>query len=436
LRHQENRQHLPHGFLRLRSPRMSRPPGPSGWLGAGRRIWRATTPVRLRRAAQPVVRTMMEQRIRKALRGGEPSPTPGPLVLSGLLAEAKGVSEGARLSLAGLRHAGFNPVPHDLRPMFAGAAAPLDGSGGVWFLHVNAPEAVHALGRIDPSNWLGRYRIGYWAYELSRVPPDWVRAAHAFHEIWTPSHFVAAALKDSGVATPIRVMPHPVALGEPAAAPDRAAFNIPADDFAVLAMGDLHSSAARKNLAGAIAIYLRAFPAPGAHRLIVKVREDTPAFLAQVRKLAGSRSDIAFVTGDVTMGDLRRLVASSSVLLSPHRAEGFGLPLAEAFLAGVPALATGWSGNLDFMADLPQLLIASSPVPVRDPYGVYRAPGLVWAEPDVEDAAAKLRVLAASPTLCRNLAAQGKAAVDRLTAAWSRDALRDTPLARLASPVT
>lgn len=415
---------------------MSRPPGPSGWLGAGRRIWRATTPVRLRRAAQPVVRTLMEQRIRKALRGGEPAPTPGPLVLSGLIAEAKGVSEGARLSLAGLRHAGFNPVAHDLRTMFAGEAAPLHGAGGVWFLHVNAPEAVHALGRLDPATWLGRYRIGYWAYELSRVPADWVRAAQAFHEIWTPSHFVADALKASGITTPLRVMPHPVALGESAATPDCVAFNIPEDAFAVLAMGDLQSSAARKNLAGAIAIYLRAFPAPGPHRLIVKVREDTPAFLAHARTLAGNRPDVTFITGDLPSHDLRRLIASSSVVLSPHRAEGFGLPLAEAFLAGVPALATGWSGNLDFMAGLPELLIASTPVPVRDPYGVYRAPGLVWAEPDIDDAANKLRTLAASPTLSRDLAARGRAAIERLTAAWSREALHDTALARLASPKT
>ena len=38
--------------------------------------------------------------------------------------------------------------------------------------------------------------------------------------------------------------------------------------------------------------------------------------------------------------------------MSPHRSEGFGLPLAEAFMAGVPALATGWSGLVLFILGL------------------------------------------------------------------------------------
>ncbi len=418
---------------------MNRSPSYRQLVVKGRSAWRALVPYGLRLGAQPLIRRVMERRVVSALRRAEPPPAPGPLIVSGLLSEAKGVSEGARLSLAAFAAAGLDPQPHDLRQLFAsepGAGQlPTQAAGGVWFMHVNAPEAVQALGRLDPSQWRGRYRIGYWAYELPRVPDDWVRIAEAFHEIWVPSQFVADAMRNSGIKTPIRLMPHPVALGDPPEQPDRNAFAVPDDTFSVLTLGDLQSSAARKNLTGAIRIFQRAFPSPASATLIIKVREDGahPGFLAEARGIAGDRADIRFMTGDLSAGEMRQLVASCDLLLSPHRSEGFGLPLAEAFLAGVPALATGWSGNLAFMAATPDLLISHGLVDVKDPYGIYRAPGQQWAEPDIEDAAQKLRLLAKDPGLRRELASKGKAAVEAFSLSWRREALLDLPVGRLAA---
>ena len=203
----------------------------------------------------------------------------------------------------------------------------------------------------------------------------------------------------------------------------------------MLALGDLHSSAERKNLIGAIDIYMRAFPQPDGQRLIVKVRNDRahPVFLTRARQAAKGRPDIQFLTEDLSAEDTRRLIASCDLVLSPHRAEGFGLTLAEAFLAGVPALATNWSGNMDFMADLPELLIASTLEPVRDAYRLYRARGQKWAEPDLHDAATKLRALAASPDLRTRLAAAGRAAVEALSLPWRREALMAMPLGKLVA---
>lgn len=379
---------------------------------------------------QPMVLELVERRVRQHLDPAAPVVAPGPLIVSGLMAEAKGVAQGARLSLAAFRAAGFEPIAHDIRRLFDGRDPPSAGlpspqPGGVWFLHVNAPESIHALGRLPPASWQDRYRIAYWAYELPRVPALWVRASAAFHEIWAPSQFVVDALRSSGVEAPVRLMPHPVALGAPPAPPERASFGIPSDAFAVLTLADLHSSAARKNLLGAIAIYMQAFPTPGAARLIVKVREDAahPSFLARARQAAYGRPDIHVLTGDLSSDDMHRLIASCSLVLSPHRAEGFGLPLAEALMAGVPVLATGWSGNVDFMADMRECTIDHSLVPVRDAYRVYRARDQRWAEPSLEDAIAKLRILAASPDMRIRLAAKGKAAVEALSAPWRREAL-------------
>lgn len=412
-------------------------------LRAGTRVWRGLAPRSLRSVAQPFVASLVERRMRSMLTVPEPAPAPGPLIVSGLISETKGVSEGARLTIAGLRAAGYAPIAHDLRPTFdegpgARGKLPTDRPGGVWLIHVNAPEAIFALAYTDPRQWRGRKRIGYWAYELQRIPDLWVRAAPAFHEIWAPSRFVADALTASGVTTPVRVMPHPVAQGLKPTCPDRPRFGIPADAFTVLAMGDLASSPTRKNLTGAIDIYRRVFPeADGKSRLIVKVQgdEDDPEFRRQAEMVAGGRSDITILSARLSDDDVRKLVASCDVLLSPHRAEGFGLPLAEAFMLGAPALATGWSGNLEFMADMPELLIRSTMAPVRDAFGVYRERDQSWAEPDVADAVTKLHALAADAGLRRRLAARGKAVVEKLSEAWSRAALEGSAMGGLVDEV-
>lgn len=395
-------------------------------LRAGSRAWRGLIPLSLRRLAHPLMMAgVVDRRVERALAQPQPAPSPGPLVVSGFVSESRGVSEAMRLTLAGLRASGLSPESHDLRTVLdagPGARAPLPlGPGGVWICHANAPEAMYALAYLDPESWLSRRRIGYWVWELGRVPETWVKASRAFHEIWAPSRFVADAMMASGVVVPVRVMPHPVALGQ-AVPPDRAAFDIPKDAFVVLSMGDLRSSLARKNLIGAIEIYRHAFPeVTEKRRMVVKVQSTDPhpdIDTAMALAVAG-RPDITVMTETLPATGVLKLIASADVFLSPHRAEGFGLPLAEAFMAGVPALATGWSGNLDFMGDIPELLIRHRLVPVHDPFGIYKAPGRVWAEPDPADASAKLRALEASPQLRQTLAAHGRKNVEAQLAVWN-----------------
>jgi glycosyltransferase involved in cell wall biosynthesis len=401
-----------------------------------RTVWRALLPPRVRRLAQPALAHLAGRKVMRALRDAAPAHRSGPLIVSGLLSEAKGISRAAQLTVAGLRAAGFNPIAHDLRPLLSpgggwAADAAFALPGGVWLLHVNAPEAIRALAVLSPDAWKGRYRIGYWAYELARIPADWVPASLAFDELWAPSTFVAEAMRASGVTKPIRVMPHPVGF-------EIAGSRLTARRaFTVLAMGDFASSAERKNLAGAIAIYTRAFPDSAAgQRLIIKTHSgaSSPEAVRTTAHLAQTRPDITVIDRAMPHAEVMQLIASSHVLLSPHRAEGYGLPLAEALLLGVPVLATGWSGNVDFMGDAPELLISHTTISVDDPHGVYRMKGAQWAEPSIEDAAAKLRALRASPELRQHAVTKAQAALRGQLEAWSANALADTPLARLASP--
>ncbi len=406
-------------------------------LEAGRGAWRALAGKRLRTAVQPVVRSMVERRVLRTVDEGNPLISPGPLLVSGLFGETKGISEAARLTVSGLEAGGFQPEVHDLRRVLeqgpgANAALPSQGPGGVWLIHANAPEGLYAMASSRPGDWLNRYRIGYWAWELPQAPPFWVRASRAFHEIWTPSHFVADALLLAGVDKPIRIIPHPVSLRIGDVRGNRAALGIDPEAFCVLSLGDLNSSGVRKNLLGSIAAFREAFGDDPSARLILKVQshEDHPGFMRDAEKAGAIHPNVHLVSGAFNRDQMLSLIASCDVLFSPHRSEGFGLSIAEAFCLGVPALATGFSGNLDFMRGVPELLIRFALKPVSDPSGVYRETGQLWAEPDLKDAAARLRKLRSDPALRRELAARGRRAVEQQAREWTPERLAGSAFCR------
>jgi glycosyltransferase involved in cell wall biosynthesis len=398
-----------------------------------RDLVRRLAPQGLRQALMPLRLKLMERTLARAVATPEPDLQAGDLVVSGLFNMSKGVSRAAHLTAQGIAAAGWPLTAHDIEPVLkAGPGSrktlPFVRAGGAWIAHINAPEALLALTSLSPDAWRGRTRIGYWAYELPAAPAAWGRVARAFHEIWAPSVFAAEAMRAAG-ARSVRVVPHPAHLGE---RPTREAMSRWADlkggRLLILAMGEVGSSLARKNLEGAVEIFVRAFPAAkeDGPRLLLKVHSagSPEALAASTDRLRRGRDDILCLTERLSHGDTAGLIASCDVLLSPHRSEGFGLTLAEALLEGVPALATGWSGNLDFMSGLDPLLIAHRLVPVRDASGVYSASGQVWAEPDVGDAVQKLLDLIGNPVLRRRLAEEGRARVLALGACWSPDRLQ------------
>jgi len=332
------------------------------------------------------------------------------------------------MTVAGLKYAGFDPVSHDIRETLEGRGAPevfeaFDAPGGVWIVHCNPPEAIALFNALPKRFWIDRYRVGYWAYELEAVPESWVRASSLFDEIWAPSTFVAEALRSSGVKCKIRKMPHPVSLTVAERSPLQEARPMPLQR-SVLVMGDLRSSSVRKNLLGAVDVYCKAFPVQdGSIRLRVKCQSanSDPEFMEAMRSVQAVRSDVEVISSVLSADATRDLIASSIVLLSPHRSEGFGLALAEALLLGVPPLATGWSGNMEFMSDIEDLLIRWDWIPVKDRTGIYQFPGARWAEPDRSDAAEKLKKLMSSPTLRSEVVNKGRETLLSLEAAWSPD---------------
>ena len=80
------------------------------------------------------------------------------------------------------------------------------------------------------------------------------------------------------------------------------------------------------------------------------------------------------------------LTALCDCYVSLHRAEAFGLAMAEAMWFGKPVIATGYSGNLDYMTARTARLVEHRLVAIGPAHGPLPADGR-WAEPDIEHAA-------------------------------------------------
>ncbi len=390
-------------------------------MSVGRPWWLERLGERWRRLPKPaLVRRLISREATKAMVraiNNAPLPErraiaaldPGPLLLSGFFGEVIGVGSAARLTAEGLRRAGLAPQLDDLAPqlelpLYARRDFPLVDPGGVWISHCNAPELKRMIYMYPNSALSGRYRIGYWAYELESLPQDWRPTARALHEIWTPSQFVADAVRrsiDDDIA--VTVMPHPTADLSHIEG-DRVRFGLSGTAFVVLVLFDLRSTRARKNPDAAIDAYLQAFPEPGGRAMLVckvTASDKAPAEFAKLKSRIGARQDIMLLTDRLDDEGVWRLIASADVLLSLHRSEGYGLVLAEAMKLRLCVVATGWSGNMDFMDAGNSVPIPFHRVPVKDPQKQYVAPHQVWADADVAAAAAALRRLEADPVARR-----------------------------------
>jgi glycosyltransferase involved in cell wall biosynthesis len=323
--------------------------------------------------------------------------------LVGYLGDGLGLGEAARSYARALAAAGIGieavPVPAPMEQLGVGGRPPRrrrvdwrspDASAGgrplAEIVCVNPPELLR-LSRAGLAREQGVHRIGVWAWELDAIPERWAEAYALVDEVWVYSEYVARALRDAPV--PVTVMPLAIDVDRleqaAAAAP-------PAETFRFLFMFDLLSSLERKNPLGLIEAFRSAFEPGEGPRLLIKTSngDNRPEQLERVRVAALGRPDVEVVDEFVDATARDALAASCGCYVSLHRAEGFGLTLAEAMAAGRPTIATGFSGNLDFTSPATTRLVDWSPALVEPGSAIYTA-GARWAEPDLADAAAALR---------------------------------------------
>ena len=262
-----------------------------------------------------------------------------------------------------------------------------EGRHGFEIVAVNADELPDFVERLGEDFFEGP-RIGIWGWETNSIPPRWQRAFALVDEIWVYSRFMA---QNIGAVAPVPVTALPPPVQPPAKPPAPLRLGVP-EGFMFLFVFDYLSTIQRKNPVGLIEAFKRAFTPGEGPRLLIKTINAPLRPLADEEVLwaAHGRPDIHLVDRSLSGEELGGLMAACDCYVSLHRAEGFGLTMAEAMAIGKPVIGTGYSGNVDFMNAENSYLVDYTIGLVGPDCEIYPADG-EWAEPSVEHAAQLMR---------------------------------------------
>jgi glycosyltransferase involved in cell wall biosynthesis/SAM-dependent methyltransferase len=256
-------------------------------------------------------------------------------------------------------------------------------------LCVNADMLPTFAERAGPGFFFDRYSIGLWWWEINEFPERFFRAFEHVDEVWVGSHFVADAI--SAVSPiPVVKMTMPVSMPE-IEEYERGDLGLP-EGFVFLFVFDYHSVFERKNPLALVEAFKRAFPEGSGASLVLKSinSEQHPGEHGRLIEAAAVHRDIHLVDRYVTAAEKNAMFAGCDCYVSLHRSEGFGNTLAEAMYLGKPVIATGYSGNMEFMTQHNSYPVDYMLRPVGDAAGPYPPTG-EWADPDVGHAARLMR---------------------------------------------
>ncbi|EGV27861.1 glycosyl transferase group 1 [Thiorhodococcus drewsii AZ1] len=106
--------------------------------------------------------------------------------------------------------------------------------------------------------------------------------------------------------------------------------------------------------------------------------DDNSPDLAPVTYWTRDARRILLIDADLAPGQIAWLYRHADQLVAPSRGEGFGLPMAEAMLFGVPVVTTDYGGQRDFCTPETAWLIDSRLAPAKTHFDLS---GSQWAEP-------------------------------------------------------
>jgi glycosyltransferase involved in cell wall biosynthesis len=325
-----------------------------------------------------------------------------------------GLAEGARLYARALLAEGYPvaihnidiDIPHGMGDTSFDSQIGDESPYGVNLIFVNPDhlqEAINSIGR----KRLGKHHtIACWFWELEKFPPEWLPGLQLVDEIMVSTGFIETAVQRV-TEKPVWHAPLPVREGYDSGLM-RADFGLDDDSFVFLNSFDFNSHLARKNPQAVIEAFRLAFADGRANvRLLIKSSNGHRHSEKLQELLSAAAGDPRIMVRDevIDRGDVEALQRCVDSYVSLHRAEGFGLGIAECMRLGKPVIATAWSGNMDFMTSDNSCPVDYQLVPVGE--GEYLHPaGQRWAEASIEHAATQMRRLVDDPEFAARIGAQ------------------------------
>ena len=246
-----------------------------------------------------------------------------------------------------------------------------------------------------------RYNIGYWPWELGNWPEPWNPLFGLVDEVWASSRHTYQSIRKELNHRPqpkLTYCPLGISPITPLTAEQKAKtrnkHGLPREAMLMICSFDGRSSFFRKNPWGAINAFLEAFPKDNGLDvgLVIKTIHagvDSSEW-NKLKELVKHDDRILVIDGALDRDELIQLYGCCDVLVSLHRAEGFGRILAECLLLGLNVVATNHSGNTDFCRGQHAHPVDYELTDVQDGDYPYHQ-NQQWAEPCCSHAAEILR---------------------------------------------
>ncbi|RPK20003.1 glycosyltransferase family 4 protein [Paenibacillus xylanexedens] len=272
-------------------------------------------------------------------------------------------------------------------------------------------------------------------WETTKIPSNWLESSNEADAVIIPTTQNKDALSDSGVISPIYVVPH------------GADVNTYSPDNTVLPLANVQNSFNFLSVfqwqhRKAPEILLRAFWEEFTDKdnvsLVLKTywghnvsKEESRIIIKQI---AGYKEHLGFSnTAPVYVStsmfdddDLKGLYVLGDVFVLPTRGEGVGLPYIESLSSGVPVIATAWGGSMDFLTNENSFLVDYDLVSTD--YGVEKGisphfnnlftPDMKWAEPNLESLKKEMRKAYENPQLVEAKGKAGRQQMEQMT--WDK----------------
>lgn len=357
---------------------------------------------------------------------------------------ASGLGQAARLSASALEATGLSYSAHafDLdNPAPQGFATATDVGElvrpGVNLLHLNAESIPLAFGYL-PDAFSEAYNIGYFFWELDSPAKCHHLGVSMLDEIWVSSEYGAqiySQYTDKPVINVGMAIENPEIPGlEESQLFLEQCTGIQPAEFTFMAAFDSFSFIQRKNPQAVVRAFKAAFSEGEAVRLVLKTHNrdfiEDPIQLRIWQALQddiGSDPRIVLVNETLSYKELIRLKRGCDCYISLHRSEGWGFGMAEAMNLGVPVIATGYSGNIEFCKPTTCWLVDYELRHVQQNDYIFVTPGQRWAEPDVRHAAQQMKAVYDRPDERENRATAARSFIKQnfsATAVGARYAAR------------
>ena len=241
-----------------------------------------------------------------------------------------------------------------------------------------------------------------YGWEESGFPFEWIGDFNvSLQGMTVMSNHVRKVLIDNGLSVPVEVSSLGVDHWE-RIRPDRD-YVLKAKSFRFL---HVSSCFPRKGADVMLRAYGKAFRAHDDVSLVIKTfknpHNELHLWLQQARQDDADFPDVQIIEEDLTDAQLKSLYAQCQVLVAPSRAEGFGLPMAEAMLSGLVVITTGWSGQVDFCTEETAWLIDYTFAHAKTHFGLFSS---VWAEPDEHHLTLLMQQVYGTPAQARKMRA-------------------------------